>query len=155
MPEVPPAEEVEPTGPDLPGGYPAPSFFRNYEFRSVSVHQSEWETEPREPRWLLWARLLNRPPVEDPFVDAGRMLMGVDMTMFPAATLAHGAVFPYIAPSLDLAMSFHGDEPGSDWLLIDAFSPLSAHALVAGRASVWSADGRLLGSAMQQMLQRT
>ncbi len=75
--------------------------------------------------------------------------------MYPAATLAHEGVFPYIAPSMDLAMSFHGQNGDSDWLLIDARSPLSGHALVAGKASIWSVDGRLLGSAMQQMLQRT
>ena len=83
------------------------------------------------------------------------MLVVADATMFPSATLAHDALFPYIAPSLDLGMSFHEAEPGSDWLLIDARSPLSHHALVAGQAAVWSMDGRLLGSAMQQMLQRT
>jgi acyl-CoA thioesterase len=60
-----------------------------------------------------------------------------------------------MASSLDLAMSFHAAEPGSEWLLIDARSPLSHHALVAGQASIWSEDGRLLGSAIEQMLQRT
>jgi acyl-CoA thioesterase len=40
-------------------------------------------------------------------------------------------------------------------LLVDAVSPLSEGALVAGRASIWSSDGRLLASAMQQMLQRS
>jgi acyl-CoA thioesterase len=83
------------------------------------------------------------------------MLVVADASMFPAATLAHEGPFPYVAPSMDLMMSFHGAGADSDWLLIDARSPLSRHALVAGKASIWSADGRLLGSAMQQMLQRT
>ncbi|MFN2543904.1 MAG: hypothetical protein ABR600_04925 [Actinomycetota bacterium] len=48
-----------------------------------------------------------------------------------------------------------GRRAGSEWLLIDAYSPSSRGALVAGQASIWSADGRLLASAMQQMLQRT
>lgn len=75
--------------------------------------------------------------------------------MFRAATLAHDDLFPYIAPSLDLSMSFHESGAGSEWLLIDAYSPLSRSALVAGTASLWSLDRQLLASAMQQMLQRT
>jgi acyl-CoA thioesterase II len=96
-----------------------------------------------------------RPPLEDPFVDVGRMLVAADSAMYPAAALAHDDLFPYVAPSLDLVVSFHLAGADSEWLLVEASSPLSAGALVAGRASIWSADGRLLASAMQQMLQRT
>lgn len=74
--------------------------------------------------------------------------------MYPAATFAHDELFPYVAPSLDLVMSFHLAGADSDWLLVEARSPLSKGALVAGTASIWSANGRLLASAMQQMLQR-
>ena len=52
-------------------------------------------------------------------------------------------------------MSFHRAAPDSEWILADATAPLSQHGLVAGTASIWSPDGRLLASAMQQMLQRT
>lgn len=104
---------------------------------------------------MSWSRLRQPPPLEDSFVDAGRMLVAADSAMFRAATLAHDDLFPYIAPSLDLSMSFHESGAGSEWLLIDAYSPLSRSALVAGTASLWSLDRQLLASAMQQMLQRT
>jgi acyl-CoA thioesterase len=108
-----------------------------------------------EPRWLAWSRLRQRPPLEDPYVDAARMLLSADAAMYPAATLAHGELFPYVAPSMDLMISFHLGGANSEWLLIDAFSPLSSGAVVSGAATIWSEDGRVLASAMQQMLQRS
>jgi acyl-CoA thioesterase-2 len=154
VPEVPLAEEVEPWDAYFPGGELPFPFWHNFDIRPVRPHPSEW-ARATEPRLLGWGRLRVRPALEDPFVEAARLLVVADAAMYPAATLAHEGVFPYIAPSLDLTMSFHGTETDSDWLLIDALSPLSSHALVAGKASIWSVGGRLLGSGMQQMLQRT
>jgi acyl-CoA thioesterase len=153
MPQVPPPEDVESWDTYWPGGEPPFPFWRSFDVRPVTPHPSEW-ARATTPTLLGWVRLRTRPPLEDPFVDAGRMLVVADATMYPAATLAHDGVFPYIAPSMDLAMSFH-QMADSDWLLVDARSSLSTHALVAGQASIWSVDGQMLGSAMQQMLQRT
>jgi acyl-CoA thioesterase II len=122
--------------------------------RWVLPQPTEWE-RATEPRSLGWTRLLMPPDLADPFVDAARMLVAADAAMYPAAVLAHDELFPYVAPSLDLSMSFHDVGAGADWLLTDAVSPLSRAALVSGTAAVWSEDGRLLASAMQQMLQRT
>jgi acyl-CoA thioesterase len=83
------------------------------------------------------------------------MLVAVDSAMYPAAMFAQDEAFPYVAPSMDLVMSFHDAGAESEWILVDAVSPLSHGGLVAGKASIWAADGRLLASAMQQMLQRT
>jgi len=153
-PAAPPPEELEPWDAYLPGGEPPFPYWRNFDIRPVAPHPAKWGG-PAEPRWLTWKRLRTRPPLQDPFVDAGRMLMVADSAMYPAATQAHEEPFPYVAPSLDLVLSFHGSGRDSEWLLVDGFSPLSQGALVAGSASIWSADGRLLASAAQQMLQRT
>ena len=153
-PEVPDPEDIQPWETYLPDGEPPFPFWRKVDVRWSSPGPTEWE-QAREPRALVWERLRVRPPLEDPYVDAGRMLLLADSLMYPAATLAHDELFPYVAPSMDLAMSFHAAGADSDWLLIDADAPLSAGALVSGRAAVWSKDGRLLASAMQQMLQRT
>jgi acyl-CoA thioesterase len=131
MPEVPPPEDVQPWDAELPGGEPPFPFWRNFDVRPVNPRPSEWG-RAREPRSLGWGRLRARPALEDPFVDAARMLVAADSAMYPAAILAHDDLFPYIAPSLDLAMSFHSSGADSDWLLIESVSPLSHHALVAG-----------------------
>jgi acyl-CoA thioesterase II len=154
MPEVPSPAELEPWERHLPGGEPPFPFWRNFDVRWVLPQPTEWE-RATEPRSLGWTRLLMPPDLADPFVDAARMLVAADAAMYPAAVLAHDELFPYVAPSLDLSMSFHDVGAGADWLLTDAVSPLSRAALVSGTAAVWSEDGRLLASAMQQMLQRT
>jgi acyl-CoA thioesterase len=135
MPEVPPVGDVEPWEKYLPGGEPPFPFWRNFDIRPVSPNPWGWG-QARGAEVVELGRLRVRPGLEDPFVDAGRMLVVADAAMFPSATLAHEALFPYIAPSLDLAMSFHAAQAGSDWLLIEARSPLSHYALVAGQASV-------------------
>ena len=152
-PVVPPPEELEPWETHLPGGESPFPFWRNFDVHPVAPQPSEW-TRATEARWLVWSRLRVRPPLDDPFVDAARMLLAADSAMYPAATFAHDAVFPFIAPSLDLIMCFHLAGAESEWLLVDAVAPLADGALVAGKASIWSSDGRLLASAMQQMLQR-
>jgi len=153
-PDVPAADDVQPW--DTRPGTSAPRFpfWQNLDVRPVVPEPYRWGTAT-EPRSVAWQRLHVRPPLEDPFVDAGRMLVAVDAAMYPAAMFAYDAPFPYVAPSMDLVMSFHRAAPDAEWILADATSPLSERALVAGSASVWSADGRLLASAMQQMLQRT
>ena len=137
-----------------PGGELPFPFWANLDVRAVAPGASAWGSAG-EPRLLGWSRFRVRPPLEDPFVDAGRMLVAVDSLMYPAATLAHEEAFPYLAPSMDLVVSFHATGADSEWLLLEAAAPLSHGGLVAGRASIWSADGRLLASAMQQMLQRS
>jgi acyl-CoA thioesterase len=87
-------------------------------------------------------------------IEARMLVVVADSAMYPAATFAHDEAFPYVAPSLDLVMSFHRSWADSEWLLVEGTSPLSESALVAGRAAIWSRDGRLLASATQQMLQR-
>ena len=152
-PEAPPPEELEPWETSLPGGEPPFRFWRNLDVHPVAPRPFDL-TRATEPRSVAWQRLRVRPELQDPFVDAGRMLLAADAAMYPAAALAHDEPFPYLAPSMDLTMSFHA-HGGSEWLLVEGASPLAAGALVAGRATIWSPDGRLLASAMQQMLQRT
>lgn len=154
MPDVPDPDELRPWEAYLPGGEAPFPFWRNFDVRPVAPLPTEWG-RALDPRSIGWLRMRVRPGLEDPFVDAGRMLVAADSAMYPAATLAHEELFPYIAPSLDLTMSFHRNGADSDWLLVDATAPVSEGALVGGNASIWSSDGRLLASAAQQMLQRT
>jgi acyl-CoA thioesterase len=153
-PEVPPADELEPWEAFLPDRGPRFPFWNNLEIRPVEPVPFGWG-HGKEPRFLFWLRFRVPPRLEDPFVDAARMLVAADCAMYPAAMIGQDEPFPYVAPSMDLALSFHATAGDSEWLLVDGCSPLSSSGLVAGRASIWSADGRLLASAMQQMLQRT
>lgn len=153
-PAAPRPQEVEPWETYLPGGEVPFPFWRNFDIHPVTPLLRDW-ARATEPRFLFWTRLRSTPDLEDPFVDAARMLVAADSAMYPAATFAHDEPFPYIAPSLDLTMTFHRPGSESEWLLVEAASPVAEGALVAGRASIWAVRGGLLSSASQQMLQRT
>lgn len=152
-PEVPEPAEVCPWEDYLPGGEAPFPFWSNFDVRPVRPSPDGW-THAGDPRFLTWVRLRTSSSTDDPVIDAVRMLAVADSAMFPAATLAHEGGFPYIAPSLDLTLSFHRLGGSSEWLLVDGRSPLADGAIVAGEASLWSSDGHLLASARQQMLQR-
>ncbi len=60
----------------------------------------------------------------------------------------------FIAPSLDLHVSFQSPTAGEEWLLCDGEAPLSAEGLFAWRAQLWSPGGRLHASGGGQCLYR-
>lgn len=153
-PSVPQPDQVDPWEAYLPGGEVPFPFWRNFDVRPITPPPREWR-QAADPQFVFWTRLRVANGLDDPFVDAARMLVAADSAMYPAATFAHEEPFPYIAPSMDLAMTFHRTGTNSQWLLVEASSPLAEGALVAGRASIWSLRGGLLSSATQQMLQRT
>lgn len=60
----------------------------------------------------------------------------------------------WMAPTMDLHIAFQQPPQRSEWLLPDVHAPLSASGLVAANGTVWSEDGRLLATAIQQMMFR-
>ncbi len=140
-------EQIE-MGPPFP-------FWNNFDLRPVTW-VSEWaKREAGEPVWRQWTRFIPTPTFDDPFIDAARHLILLDVCMWPAASMAYaGPELRYIAPSLDLSVTFHRLDPSSEWLLADGYSPIAVDGLVGGTARVWSQDGKLLASARQQMITR-
>ena len=76
-----------------------------------------------------------------------------DMLQFGAA-LASSRSGEFVPVSLDLAVHFHQPCTDSDWLLVEAESPVARAGLVNGRAAIWSADGSVTATGSQQMLCR-
>ncbi|MHB1583073.1 MAG: acyl-CoA thioesterase [Acidimicrobiales bacterium] len=151
---LPTAEEL------LEGGAaqgPAPAFFSNLEQRPVDWI-ADWEHRPGgDPVQRCWYRFRPVATFDDPWLDAGRLLVMVDTFQWPAAARGHaGGTVGHVAPSLDLACRFHRLDRArtAEWLLVEARSPAAADGLVGGTAAVWDADGRLLASGGQQMLCR-
>jgi acyl-CoA thioesterase len=155
-PEAPPPDELPSVEDLLPADAPPRyAFWGNLEERPVEPFEN-WETRKAgEPRWLGWMRFRPQPCFDDPFVDAGRLAIMVDTFQWPAATRAYdGGSLEHVAPSLDLACRFHRRPLNQPWLLVEARSPVAEGGLVAGTASVWDTQGRLLASGGQQMLCR-
>ena len=76
---------------------------------------------------------------DDPWVDAARSLIVLDVGSWPAGSRPHVYLDPpYIAPSLDLYASFQFPGGSSEWLLLDAHSPVAQGGLLSWTGRVWS-----------------
>lgn len=130
-------------------------FWRNFDAKPIDF-EADWPPEgPRPARWREWLRFLPASAFEDPWVDAARTAILVDLPSWPSAHRPHAwRQPPFTAPTLDLNVAFHQPTAGEEWLLCDGAAPLSAGGLFGWTARVWSAGGGLLGSGGGQCLYR-
>ena len=111
---------------------------------------------PPEARW--WCRFRPRATFDDRWVDAGRAFVLADTFGWPAASAAHAwranpdGSPQFMAPNVDIHVTFHGFDPDEEWLLADAWSPTGGEGLLSANVGVWSAGGRQLASGSQTML---
>jgi acyl-CoA thioesterase len=155
MPAVPGPEELAPVEelrPDEPARFP---FWANIEQRALDF-VADWDNRPAgDPEFQGWFRFRPDEVFADPFVDAGRLAVLVDTLQWPAAARGYAERdLQHVAPSIDLACRFHRPAQHAPWLFVRAQSPVADGGLVAGTASVWGADRRILASGGQQMLAR-
>jgi acyl-CoA thioesterase-2 len=162
-------EHDETTPPDVPGpdGLPelrdllpddAPPpfpFWENFEAKPIHF-EPVWPPDgPRPARWQEWLRFAPTATFEDPWVDAARCVILVDLPSWPSAHRPHAwKQPPFTAPTLDLSVAFHRPTAGQEWLLCDGAAPLSTDGLFGWTAQVWSAGGRLHASGGGQCLYR-
>ena len=158
-PSVPGVEELVPIQDLFNAEDPRPrySFFDNLEERPVNWI-GDWENRPPGPPvHQCWYRFRSTAMPIDSWVTAGYLAILVDTFQWPAAVRGHaGGTVEHMAPSLDLACRFHQLQPiaDTDWLLVEARSPIATEGLVGGTAAVWDKHGKLLASGGQQMLCR-
>jgi acyl-CoA thioesterase-2 len=156
-PDVPPPAEVptiQERGDDPSERY---RFWTNLEYRPIDwLPHDEWGTRAVEPRWQAWFRYRPTAVFDDPRLEAARVAMLCDIAAWPAIArgLPPDESDRWIAPNLDVAVTFHQLPRGSEYLLLEAEAPVAADGLAGGVARVWSEDGRLLASSTQQLLFR-
>ncbi|HVT42679.1 MAG TPA: hypothetical protein VHD39_06815, partial [Acidimicrobiales bacterium] len=142
--ELPTREELWKPGDDGKSIY---AFWDNFDQRMIEW-SLEWPpTEPLPPTWRTWVRALPTATFDDPWEDAARSLIVLDVGSWPAGSRPHVYLEPpFIAPSLDLYASFQ--YPGSDspWILLDAHSPVAHAGLLSWTGRVWSEDRHLIAS---------
>ncbi|NML48928.1 acyl-CoA thioesterase II [Streptomyces sp. R302] len=109
--------------------------------------------EPREPRSQVWFRT-NGKLSDDPLLHVVLATYVSDMTLLDSVLLAHGrggwAVGDVVGASLDHAMWFHRPFRADEWLLYDQESPSSSGGRGLGQARIWTRDGRLAISVIQE-----
>jgi acyl-CoA thioesterase-2 len=110
----------------------------------------------REPRQQVWIKTDGTLP-DDPLLHACVVAYASDMTLLDSIFLAHDLSWQeqnVQGASLDHAMWFHRPFQADQWLLYDQESPSAygARGLAAGR--IFTRDGKLIVSVMQEGLVR-
>ncbi|MEU3028202.1 acyl-CoA thioesterase II [Streptomyces incarnatus] len=118
--------------------------------------------EPREPHSRVWFRTngkLDDNPAPDPVWGDPQLHVVLatyvsDMTLLDSVLLAHGrggwAVGDVVGASLDHAMWFHRPFRADEWLLYDQESPSAHGGRSLGQARIYTQDGRLAVTVIQE-----
>jgi acyl-CoA thioesterase-2 len=155
-----PIEDMQPDGlPNMAtlmagfGGPPHP-FWNNLEQRPLNWIE-DWENRPaRDPLVHCWFRFVDGETHDDPWLDACRSLVVLDLEGWGAATRPHVGVLEHFAPTIELSCRFLGSTHHDVWLLSDARAPVARHGLVAHTGEIWTQDGRLVATGGSTLLCR-
>jgi acyl-CoA thioesterase-2 len=162
-------EHDETAPPDVPGpeglasveellpddAQPPYAFWNNLDEKPLDF-ETEWPPDgPRAACWQAWLRFRPTPTFADPWIDACRSVILVDLPSWPSAHRPHAYKQPgFMAPTLDLNVAFHTPTNSQEWLLCDGAAPLSTGGLFGWTARVWSPGGQLHASGGGQCLYR-
>jgi acyl-CoA thioesterase-2 len=162
MPDVPPPDEVERNsdrwarflGEDHPRVSDNP-----FDLRTVGPLSVEAERDPslRTTKSLVWLRVVGDLP-DDPLLHVCLMTYASDMTLLDSVLLGHGLSWldgRTTGASLDHAMWFHRTFRADRWLLYAQDSPVAYGARGLARGEVFTEQGELVVSVVQEGLIRT
>ncbi|MET7935042.1 acyl-CoA thioesterase II [Streptomyces sp. NPDC005322] len=116
--------------------------------------------QPREPKSQVWFRTNGKldGAADDPLLHVCLATYVSDMTLLDSILLAHGrggwAVGDIVGASLDHAMWFHRPFRVDDWLLYDQESPSASGGRGLAKGRIFTADGRLAVSVIQEGVMR-
>jgi acyl-CoA thioesterase II len=162
MPDVPGPDQIERNadrwarvlGEDHPRWFDSP-----FDLRSVGPLTVEAQRDPAlaTTRNLVWLRVHGDLP-DDPLLHVCLMTYASDMTLLDTVLLGHGLSWAdgrTSGASLDHAMWFHRSFRADRWLLYAQESPVAYGARGLARGQVFTAEGDLVVSVMQEGLIRT
>ncbi|MBV9380561.1 MAG: acyl-CoA thioesterase II [Streptosporangiaceae bacterium] len=162
MPDVPPPEAIQRNADRFEALFgPLPSHVRDnpIDLRSIGPLSVEAERDPalRTTRNLVWLRVDGDLP-DDPLLHVCLMTYASDMTLLDTVLLGHGLSWAdgkTSGASLDHAMWFHRPFRADRWLLYAQESPAAYGARGLARGEVFTAEGDLVVSVVQEGLVRT
>ncbi|MFE7072826.1 acyl-CoA thioesterase [Streptomyces sp. NPDC057620] len=112
--------------------------------------------KPREPRSQVWFRTNGKldGAIDEPLLHVCLATYVSDMTLLDSVLLAHGrggwVTGDVVGASLDHAMWFHRPFRADEWLLYDQESPSAAGGRGLGQARIYTQDGRLAITVIQE-----
>ncbi|HTZ93207.1 MAG TPA: acyl-CoA thioesterase II [Streptosporangiaceae bacterium] len=162
MPAVPGPEEVEPTA-DRLRRLRGPSA-EEYSWRSpIDIRyvgplaaEAALDRSLISSRTVVWLRADGDLP-DDPLLHVCLMTYASDMTLLDTVLLAHGVSWSdglISGASLDHAMWFHRPFRADQWLLYVQDSPIASGARGLARGEVYTREGELVVSVVQEGLLR-
>jgi acyl-CoA thioesterase-2 len=162
MPDVPPPETVEPNSVRLRrilGERHAQLFVHPIDLRSIGPLSVEAARDPslRRTRNQVWLRVDGDLP-DDPLLHVCLMTYASDVTLLDSVLIGHGLSWldgRTSGASLDHAMWFHRPFRADRWLLYALQSPVASGARGLAHGQVFTAEGELVVSVMQEGLIRT
>jgi acyl-CoA thioesterase-2 len=127
---------------------------RPFEMRPV-VLDNWMNRAPREPFDNVWIRTTGPVP-DDIIVQQSVLAYASDMSLLDTALLPHGRSWNSAVQmaSLDHAMWFHHPFKLDDWMLYAQDSPSASGARGFNRGAVYTRDGKLVASVVQEGLMR-
>jgi acyl-CoA thioesterase-2 len=160
-PDVPPPDEV-PTMVDRLAPYPERLGIWSLIPRPMDVRyvgEPGWVRpgdRPAEAQQRVWMRIDGRLP-DDPLIHACTLAFCSDLTLLDSVLSWHGAVWGpggVVGASLDHALWFHRPFRADEWFLYDCSSPSASGARGLAMGHMFTEDGRLIASAVQEGLLR-
>jgi acyl-CoA thioesterase-2 len=110
---------------------------------------------PRQPSHQMWLRADGRVP-DEPLLHACLVAYASDMTLLDTIMAPHGLIWKEgTQASLDHAMWFHRPFRADEWLLYQQTSPTAAGARGLATGTIFTRDGALAVSVVQEGLLRT
>lgn len=103
-----------------------------------------------------WMRYQPTPTFNDPWADACRSLILLDTWAWAAAAsgLLDHERGQFLGPNLDVTARFFSSAADSEWLLVDATSPIATGGLIGSELKVWSSAGNLVAAGGAQLICR-
>ena len=131
---------------------------RPIEIRPTDLHRylGPSETRPKAPVQNVWVRASGALP-ENQAIHRAILAYLSDMTLLDTALIAHArSIFdPAIqGASLDHSLWFHHPIKADEWMLYAQDSPSSGHSRALTRGQIFSREGQLLASVVQEGLIR-
>jgi acyl-CoA thioesterase-2 len=128
--------------------------------RPIDMRHVDWNppdrSEPLPPHQRVWLRADGRLP-DDPVLHTCVLTYASDMTLLDTALLPHGGSWraaDVFMASLDHAMWFHRPFRADEWLLYSQDTPTASEGRGLGRGLIFTQDGRLAVSVVQEGLIR-
>jgi len=163
MPDVPPPDAIATTAERMEKLF-GPSVREWYDGNPIDIRhigplsfEAERDPSLRTTRNMVWLRVDGDLP-DDPLLHVCLMTYASDMTLLDSVLLAHGLSWAdgrTTGASLDHAMWFHGPFRADRWLLYAQDSPVARGSRGLARGEVYTSDGSLVVSVVQEGLVRT